>query len=135
MKNKSLLAVICILATAASISTALLGQHTAWSVYKQTAFAQTVENINNNNTATNSTTTQNIQQWEKYDFIITSPELAAKLGVSPNTELNVKILSNSSSVEDMRQAILDSFKTNNTTEADKSSIQILGTLSDVICAQ
>jgi galactitol-specific phosphotransferase system IIB component len=135
MKNKSLLAVICILATAASINTALLGQHTAWSVYKQTAFAQTVENINNNNTATNSTTTQNIQQWEKYDFIITSPELAAKLGVSPNTELNVKILSNSSSVEDMRQAILDSFKTNNTTEADKSSIQILGTLSDVICAQ
>jgi galactitol-specific phosphotransferase system IIB component len=135
MKNKSLLAVICILATVASISTALLGQHTVWSVYKQTAFAQTVENINNNNTATNSTTTQNIQQWEKYDFIITSPELAAKLGVSPNTELNVKILSNSSSVEDMRQAILDSFKTNNTTEADKSMIQILDTLNDVICAQ
>jgi hypothetical protein len=36
----------------------------------------------------------------------------------------------------MKQAVLDFFNANKTTtEADKSSIQILGTLNDVICTQ
>jgi galactitol-specific phosphotransferase system IIB component len=119
-------------ATAATVSTVLLAQPTAWDLYTQTAFAQALTN-NNNNTEIHSTN-RNIQHWEKYEFIITSPELAAKLGVSPNTELNVKILGNPNSVEDMRQAILDFFK-GNTTESDKSSIQILGIPSDIVCVE
>jgi hypothetical protein len=72
----------------------------------------------------------------KVYFIVTSPELATRLGVSPNTELNVKLVTDPNSVEDMKQAVLDFFNANKTTtEADKSSIQILGTLNDVICTQ
>ena len=48
---------------------------------------------------------ENVQHWERIDFIVTSPELAAKLGVSPNSELNIKTLGNPNSVEDMRQAV------------------------------
>jgi galactitol-specific phosphotransferase system IIB component len=128
MKTKSLLAVMCIMAAVISIGTSYSIEH---------VYANVLPNDKgNNNTKTTATisTAKTIQHWEKFDFLITSRELAAKLGVSPNTELNVKILSDPNSIEDMRQAILDSFK-KNTTESDKSAIHILGTLNDVICAQ
>jgi galactitol-specific phosphotransferase system IIB component len=129
-KTRSLyVAITCVMA-ATIINTAILTPPATWKLYTLAAYAQTT--ITQNNTDGTISTGENIQHWEKYDFIITSPELAAKLGVSPNTELNVKILSNSSSVEDMRQAILDSFKTNNTTEADKSLINLLGAFYNVV---
>ncbi len=119
---------------ATTINTAILTPSATWNLYTLAAYAQTT--TAENNTDATISTGENIQHWEKYDFIITSPELATKLGVSPNTELNVKIVGDASSVEDMKQAVLDFFNANTTTtEADKSSIQILGTLNDVICTQ
>ncbi len=77
---------------------------------------------------------KNIQHWEKIDFIILSPDVAKKLNVNANTELNVKILENSSSIEDMKQKVVDSFQ-GKATVADKSAIQILGASYALICAQ
>ena len=131
MNAKYLFAAIC--AMASGITIAALTQTTAWNWQDQYVYANSMEN---KNMAEADAAAKNIQQWEKFDFMIASPETAAKLGVNPNTELNVKILGNSSSVEDMRQAVLDSFKKNvTTTQADKDSIHILGTLNDVICAK
>lgn len=133
MKTKSLSVVITCIMVAIAINTAVLTPPATWNLHTLAAFAQSTTQ---NNTIGTISPGENIQHWEKYDFIITSPELATKLGVSPNTELNVKIVGDASSVEDMRQAVLDFFNTNaTTTEADKSSIQILGTLNNVICAQ
>jgi galactitol-specific phosphotransferase system IIB component len=121
------------LMVAIAINTGILTPPATWNLYTLAAYAQTTTQ---NNTDATISTGENIQHWEKYDFIVTSPELATRLGVSPNTELNVKIVGEASSVEDMKQAVLDFFNTNTTTtEADKSSIQILGTLNDVICTQ
>src|SRR4051794_34560991 len=69
---------------------------------------------------------QNIKHWEKIDFIILSPDVAKKLNVTANTELNIKVLGNSNSVEDMKQKVVDFFQ-GKATLADKSAIQILGT--------
>jgi hypothetical protein len=124
MKTKSLLAVMC-------MTVAIIGIGTIYSIKYPYPNAHASNNENNYTVSISQTT--NIQHWEKFDFVITSPELAAKLGVSPNTELNVKIQSDPNSAEDMKQAILDYFK-KNTTESDKSAIHILGTLNDVICA-
>lgn len=78
---------------------------------------------------------ENIQHWENIDFMILSPEVAEKFNVHPNTELNIKILGDSKSVEDRKQQVLDFFKVNNT-ESDRASIQILGPAQyEVICAQ
>jgi len=127
MKTNPLFIVMTI--TVAATIVAILAQPAAWNVNSHnTAFAQSTEN----NTGTTSQAAT-IQHWEKYDFIITSPELAAKLGVSPNTELNVKIMIDPNSVVDMKQAVLDFFNAN-TTEADKSSIQILGAFYNVVKA-
>jgi hypothetical protein len=46
---------------------------------------------------------KNIQHWEKIDFKILSPEVAKKLNVTDNTELNIKVLGNSNTIEDMKQ--------------------------------
>jgi hypothetical protein len=77
---------------------------------------------------------KNIQHWEKIDFTILSPEIAKKLNVTDNTELNIKVLGNSNSVEDMKQKVVDFFQ-GKATSSDKSVINILGATYAVICAQ
>jgi hypothetical protein len=77
---------------------------------------------------------KNIQHWEKIDFTILSPEVAKKLNVTDNTELNIKVLGNSNSVEDIKQKVVDFFQ-GKATLADKSAINILGVPYAVICAQ
>src|SRR3712207_4041110 len=98
MKTKSLLVIMTCIMVAVAISTALLTPPATWNIHTLAAYAQS---ITQNNTIGTMNLDENIQHWEKYDFIVTSPELAAKLGVSPNTELNVKIVGNASSVVDM----------------------------------
>jgi hypothetical protein len=135
--TKSPLVVLTCIMVAIAINAMISTPPATWNLQSLAAFAQSTTQ---NSTIGAITSGENIQHWEKYDFTITSPELAAKLGVSPNTELNVKLMSEPNSVEDMKQAVLDSFNANTTkttaaAEADRSSIQILGTLNDVICAQ
>ena|SRR6476619_20818 len=77
---------------------------------------------------------KNIQHWEKNDFKILSPEVAKKLNVTDNTELNIKVLGNSNTIEDMKQKMVDFFQ-GKATLADKSAIEILGANYAVICAQ
>jgi hypothetical protein len=77
---------------------------------------------------------KNIQHWEKIDFAILSPDVAKKLNVTANTDLNVNVLENSNSVEDMKQKVIDFFQ-GKANLADKSAIQILGTNYALICAQ
>ena len=84
-------------------------------MYIEATYAQNTAN----NTAGTINRTENIKHWEIIDFIVTSPELAAKLGVSLHAELNVKFAGNSNSVEDMKQAMLDFYA--NITESDKES--------------
>ena len=75
---------------------------------------------------------ENIQHWEKIDFIILSPEIAKKLNVTDNTELNTNVLENSTSVEDMKQKVVDFFQ-GKTTLADKSAIEIFYRLCCNLC--
>ncbi len=77
---------------------------------------------------------ENIQHWEKIDFIVISPDVAKKFNVSADTELNIKVLSDPNSVEDMKKKVVD-FSKVNATESDKASIQIIGAQYSVICAQ
>lgn len=77
---------------------------------------------------------ENIQHWEKIDFVVISPDVAKKFNVSADTELNIKVVSDTNSIEDIKQKVID-FSKVNATESDKASIQILGTNYDVICAQ
>ncbi len=77
---------------------------------------------------------ENIQHWEKIDFIVISPDVAEKFNVSADTELNIKVLSDPNSVEDMKQKVV-AFSKVNATESDKASIQIIGAQYSVICAQ
>ena len=77
---------------------------------------------------------ENIQHWEKIDFSVISPDVAKKFNVSADTELNIKVLSDPNSVEDMKQKVVDFFKVN-ATESDKASIEIHGAPYSVICVQ
>ncbi len=77
---------------------------------------------------------ENIQHWEKIDFIVISPDVAKKFNVSADTELNIKVVSDTNSIEDIKQKVIN-FSKVNATESDNASIQILGTNYAVICAQ
>jgi YVTN family beta-propeller protein len=73
----------------------------------------------------------NIQHWDKIAFMITSPDLAQRVNLPANTELDIKVLNDTSKAVDIKQKVLEFLKVPN---EPKDTIQILGISYDIICA-
>jgi YVTN family beta-propeller protein len=73
----------------------------------------------------------NIQHWYKIAFMITSPDLAQRVNLPANTELDIKVLNDTSKAVDIKQKVLEFLKVPN---EPKDTIQILGISYDIICA-
>lgn len=74
---------------------------------------------------------KNVQHWDKIVFVIKSPELAAKVQLPPNTELDIKVRDNPSKVADIKQKVLEFL---NVPTEPRSSIDILQVRYAMICA-
>jgi YVTN family beta-propeller protein len=72
----------------------------------------------------------NVKHWDKIVFDITDPNIAKKLNLTANTELDIKVLDDPKKVADIKQKVLDFLKVPN---ENKSSIQILDVEYAVIC--
>ncbi len=73
----------------------------------------------------------NIQHWDNIHFMITSSDLAERVKLPVNTELDIKILNDPNKAEDLKQKVLDFFKVPN---ESKESIKIIDLSYDTICA-
>jgi hypothetical protein len=71
-----------------------------------------------------------VKHWDKIVFDITDPNIAKKLNLTANTELDIKVLDDLKKVADIKQKVLDFLKVPN---ENKSSIQILDVEYAVIC--
>jgi hypothetical protein len=74
---------------------------------------------------------KNVQHWDKIIFAIKSPQLAAKVKLPLNTELDIKVLDDPTKVADLKQKVLIFLKV--PTEP-RSSIDILEVRYAMICA-
>jgi YVTN family beta-propeller protein len=96
-----------------------------------------VANSNSDNISIISTETpgaclsNNIQHWDNIHFMITSSDLAEKVKLPINTELDIKILNDPYKAEDLKQKVLEFFKVPN---ESKEGIKILDLNYDTICA-
>ena len=75
---------------------------------------------------------KNVQHWDKIVFTIKSPQLAAKVKLPLNSELDIKVRDDPTKVADLKQKVLDFLKV--PTEP-KSSIDILHVRYAIICAE
>jgi YVTN family beta-propeller protein len=75
--------------------------------------------------------TNNIQHWDKIIFMITSPDLAQRVHLPANTELDMKVLDDPKTVVDIKQKVLEFLKVPN---EPKDTVQILNVGYDIICA-
>jgi hypothetical protein len=73
----------------------------------------------------------NVQHWDKIIFAIVDPDLAKKVNLTANTELDIKILDDPHKVADIKQKVLDFL---NVPNAPKKAIQILDVEYAIICA-
>jgi len=75
--------------------------------------------------------TNHTQHWDKIIFKIVSPELAKRLNLMENTELDIKIKDNTSQVTDVKRNVLDFLKVPDATE---DTIQIVGVDYAIACS-
>ena len=73
----------------------------------------------------------NIQHWDNIRFMITSSDLAERVKLPVNTELDIKILNDPDKAEDLKHKVLEFFKVPN---ESKESIKIIELNYDTICA-
>lgn len=73
----------------------------------------------------------NVKHWDKIIFMIKSPELAQKVGLAANTELDIKVLDDPKKVADIKQKVLDFLGLRN---VPRNIIQILDVDYSIICA-
>ena len=73
----------------------------------------------------------NVQHWDKIVFYIASPDLARRLNLPMNTELDIKVLDDPLKVADLKQKVLTFL---NAPDELRSSIQILEVRYAIICA-
>jgi hypothetical protein len=74
---------------------------------------------------------KNIQHWDKIVFLIRSPELAQRVNLTANTELDIKVLDDPLKVADLKQKVLTFL---NVPDEPRDSIQILEVRYAIICA-
>jgi hypothetical protein len=73
----------------------------------------------------------NVQHWDKIIFAIIDPDLAKKVNLTANTELDIKVLDDPHKVADIKQKVIDFL---NVPNAPKKAIQILDVEYAIICA-
>ena len=108
-----------------------------------------VPNWSSNNVSVISTTSQvtqgavcpekNIQHWDKIVFEIKSPELAKKVNLTANTELDIKVRDDPTKVSDIKEKVLDFLHVPHTPAANitgqqRSMVQLLNVGYAIICA-
>ena len=53
---------------------------------------------------------KDVQHWDKIVFMITSPDIARRVNLTVNTELDIKVLDDPHKVSDVKQKVLDFLK-------------------------
>lgn len=75
--------------------------------------------------------TRNVQHWDKISFKILSDDLAQKLNLTANTELDIKVQDDPNQVADIKQKVLDFLKV---PQAPRYAIQIIDVNYAIVCA-
>ncbi|MFI5423791.1 MAG: hypothetical protein ACHQXG_03275 [Nitrososphaerales archaeon] len=73
----------------------------------------------------------NVQHWDKIIFMIIDPELAKRVNLTANTELDIKVLDDPHTVADIKHKVLDFLNQSN---ASPKAIQIMQVEYAIICA-
>ena len=68
--------------------------------------------------------------WDKIVFMITSPDVARRVNLTANTELDIKVLDDPHKVSDIKQKVLDFLKIPGT---PKAALRIVGVDYAIIC--
>ena len=75
-------------------------------------------------------TKDDVQHWDKIVFFIRTPDLASKVNLPANTELDIKVLDDPHKVADIKQEVLTFLEVPN---EPKSAIQIVNVDYSIIC--
>jgi hypothetical protein len=73
---------------------------------------------------------KDVQHWDKIVFMITSPDIARRVNLTANTELDIKVLDDPHKVSDVKQKVLDFLKI---PTAPKAALRIVGVDYAIIC--
>lgn len=74
---------------------------------------------------------ENVKHWDKIVFSIKSPEIAKRLNLSANTQLDIKVLDDPTKVADLKQKVLNFLHAGN---VNRSNIEILDVGYAIICS-
>ena len=74
--------------------------------------------------------TKDVQHWDKIVFFIRTPDLASKVNLPANTELDIKVLDDPHKVADIKQEVLTFLEVPN---EPRSAIQIVNVEYSIIC--
>ena len=73
---------------------------------------------------------KDVQHWDKIVFMITSPDIARRVNLTVNTELDIKVLDDPHKVSDVKQKVLDFLKI---PTVPKAPLRIVGVDYAIIC--
>ena len=95
------------------------------SLFLEQAYAQQSHQY-----TSNACPAKNVQHWDKIVFVIKSADLAKRLKLPANSELDIKVLDDPTKVADLKKNVLNFLKVPN---EPRSSIEILQIRYALIC--
>jgi YVTN family beta-propeller protein len=119
------------------VDTISVGSHPYGALYNPINGLIYVTNSDSDNVSiisigdSNACLAYNIQHWDNIEFMITSSDLAEKVKLPVNTELDIKILNDPNKPEDLKHKVLEFLDVPN---ESKESIKIIDLNYETVCA-